>query len=42
MKSLLQSEMFLLLACLLAVAGFVVDPQLEGFGQAAAWRRPPC
>jgi len=36
MKSLLQSEMFLLLACLLAVAGFVVDPQLEGFGQAAS------
>lgn len=33
MKSLLHSEMFLLLACVLAAAGFAVEPHLEGLGR---------
>ena len=36
MKSILQSEMFLLFACALAVAGYVADPHLEGLGRSAS------
>ncbi len=36
MKSLLQSEKPLLLACVLAIAGYVADPRLAGLGQSAS------
>ncbi|WYX35866.1 hypothetical protein WJ966_02065 [Achromobacter xylosoxidans] len=42
MKSILQSEKYLLLACLVAVAGYAVDPAWAITAGSPARSRRPC